>query len=130
MAGLQLRGEASVQKIDPYYALCTEDEEGKREIASLHLRHEEGYGDIVGISVYTTLDGELQRADVAKWEGKTVVSPVTREELLDEMNQIVPSSVFLDGKKLAGSVFRGMIKGELGLPIKHPRPVRIDNSDD
>ena len=59
-----------------------------------------------------------------------VVSPVTREELLDEMNQIVPSSVFLDGKKLVGSVFREMIKGELGLPIKHPRPVRIDNPND
>jgi hypothetical protein len=45
------------------------------------------------------------------------------------MNRGEPSSVYLDGKKLAGSVFRGIVKTELGLPIKHPQWVRPDDLD-
>jgi hypothetical protein len=118
-----------LQKIVRYYALCTENEKGELEIASLHLGYEEGYGEIKGMSVYTTLDGDVQREDMAKWEGEPVVSPVSLGDLLDAMNQHYPNSVFLDGKKLAGSVFRGLVMGELGLPIKHPKPVNLEDLD-
>ncbi len=49
----------------------------------------------------------------------------------DEHHQInlSCSSVFLDGKKLARSVFVGMLKTELGLPIKHPQWVRLDDAE-
>ena len=125
MAGFPRRGEVGVQKIDRYFALCT-DEEGKREVAPLLLRIDEELGNIMGMSVYTALDGDAQREDLTKWAGETTISPVSREDLLDAMDRIYPSSVFVDGAKLAGSVFRGILKTELGLPIKHPRPINLD----
>ena len=120
-----------MEKIDRYYALCTdeEEEEGKREVAPLLLRLDEELGAVMGMAVYTAPDGDVQREDLANWEGEAMISPVSREDLLDAMDRIYPSSVFLDGKKLAGSVFKGLLKGEIGLPIKHPRPIRLDDLD-
>ncbi len=117
-----------MQKIDRYYALCTKNEEGE-EIAPLFLGRDEEMGTMLGIAVYTAPDGAAQQDDRQKWEGETRISPVSAEDLLDAMNRIYPTSVFLDGKKFAGSVFKGMIKTELGLPIKHPRGLRIDAPD-
>ena len=56
----------------------------------------------------------------------TEVVPMSAEEILALIPSGSCSSVFLDGKKLARSVFVGMLKTELGLPIKHPQWVRLD----
>ncbi len=116
-----------MQKIDRYYALCAENEDGEEGIAPLFLRRDEERGTVLGMAVYTSPDGEAQQEDLKRWEGTTRIAPVSREDLLDAMNRVYPSSVFLDGKKLAGSVFKGLLKSELGLPIKRPRPIRIDD---
>ena len=123
-------GELALRKTDPYYALCTKNEEGEEEIAPLFLERDEELGTLLGIAVYTALHGNAQQDDLKRWEGETRIASVSREDLLDAMNRIYPTSVFLDGKKFAGSVFKGMIKGELGLPIKHPRGLRIDTTDE
>jgi hypothetical protein len=48
----------------------------------------------------------------------------------EEVLALIPSgscsTVFLDSKKLARSVFVGMLKTKLGLPIKHPRFDRLE----
>jgi hypothetical protein len=111
-------------KVEHYYALCVEGEEGASEmgppeIAYLHLRDHEDFGRILGIAVYTAPEGEAQREDLEGYEG-TMVAPVSAEDLLEAMQRGNPSSVFLDGRKLAGSVFLGLIKEELGIPIRHP----------
>jgi hypothetical protein len=51
---------------------------------------------------------------------------MSAEEILGVIPSGSCSTVFLDGKKLARSVFEGMLKTELELPIKHPRLVRLD----
>jgi len=116
-------------KSEQYYALCVEGEDGAPEmgapemgppeIAYLYLRDHEEFGRILGIAVYTTPQGEAQREDLEGYEG-TMVAPVSAEDLLEAMQRGNPSSVFLDGRKLAGSVFLGLLKEELGLPIRHP----------
>ena len=103
-----------------YYALCAESEEGVGEVALLHLRDDEELGRILGISVYTSPDGAVQREDLTKWEGVTIGS-FSPQELLDAVQRNMPSSVFFDGKKFAGSLFKGMLKSQLGLPIKRPQ---------
>ena len=35
----------------------------------------------------------------------------------------------LDGKRLAGSVFKAMLKDALGIPLRQPRIVRLDEPD-
>jgi hypothetical protein len=113
-------------KTEQYYALCVEEgEEGvpemaPAEIAYLHLRDHEEFGRILGIAVYTTPEGEAQREDLEGYEG-TMVAPVSAEDLLEAMQRGNPSSVFLDGRKFAGSVFLELLKEELGLPIRRPR---------
>jgi hypothetical protein len=85
------------------------------------------------MAVYTAPDGELQRKNLSTYEDmdeEITISAVSREDLLDAMNRCYPSSDYLDGRKLAGSVFKGMLKTELGLPIKHPRLIRLDEPDD
>ena len=104
-----------------YYVLGQEGEP-----VFTHLRDEPGYGCILAMAVYTSGDGPQQREDLQRYED-TEVMPISPENLLKEMDRGYPSSVFLDGRKLAGSVFRGMLKTELGLPIKHPRWVRLDD---
>ena len=106
-----------------YYVLCQEGEP-----VFIHLRDEPGYGRILAMAVYTSKDGGQQREDLQRYNDTEVV-PMPAEDLLDAMNHGVPTTIFLDGKKLAGSVFRGMLKTELGLPIKHPQWVRLDDLD-
>jgi hypothetical protein len=91
----------------------------------IHLRDEPGYGRILAMAVYTSKDGGQQREDLQHYKD-TEVMAICGEDLLDAMDHGVPSTVFLDGKKLAGSVFRGMLKTELGLPIEHPQWVDMD----
>ena len=112
-----------MEKAGQYYALCTQDEEGANEVALLHLRDDEELGEIPGISIYTSLDGAVQREDLQKWE-RVKISPISTEEFLDAVQSGMPSSVFVDGQKVAGSVFNGMLKSALGLPTKRPRTIR------
>jgi hypothetical protein len=41
----------------------------------------------------------------------------------------VPSSVFVDGERIAGSVFKAMLKEDLGMTLRQPRIVRLDEPD-
>jgi hypothetical protein len=103
-----------------YYVLSQEG-----ETVFINLRDEPGYGRILALAVYTSEDGGQQREDLQRYDNTEVI-PIDPEDLLKEMDRGMPTSVFLDGRKLAGSVFRGMLKTELGLPIKHPRWVQLD----
>ncbi len=109
-----------------YYALCVSDPEGEHDIAFLELGTNE-FGAVLGMAVYTAPDGELQRKDL---EGRddVVIAPVSAQDLLDAMNRGVPNSVFVDGEKMAGSVFKARLKAALGIPLKRPTAacVRID----
>jgi hypothetical protein len=42
------------------------------------------------------------------------------------MNTGVPSSVFLDGERIAGSVLKTMLEEDLGFPLRQPRIIRLD----
>jgi hypothetical protein len=126
-------------KVEQYYALCVEVKDGERELAFFHLRDDEDLGRILGVAVYTTPDGTVQQRHLKRYaervvdpmspyetlEGELVVSPVSHENLLAAVQHGYPSSVFLDGQKLAGSVFVGMLKTEVGLPIKQPRLIHL-----
>jgi hypothetical protein len=98
-----------------YYALGQEGEP-----IFMHLGDEPGYGRILALAVYSSEDGAQQREDLQRYEN-TEVMGVSAEDLLDAMNRGVPSSVYLDGKKLVGSVYKGMFKTELRMPIRHPQ---------
>jgi hypothetical protein len=112
-----------------HYALCVEWEEGKPEIAFFHLRHDEELGQLIAMSAYTAPDGEAQQMDLARY-ANTMIREVSAEELLETVQANVPSSVFLDDRQLAGSVFAGMLKTELGLPIRNPRAVKLKDPED
>ena len=45
------------------------------------------------------------------------------------MSTGVPSSVFVDGDRIAGSVFKAMLQDDLGIPLRQPRIVRLDEPD-
>jgi hypothetical protein len=107
--------------VSKYYVLSQEGEP-----VFIHLRDEPGHGRILAMAVYTSAGGGQQREDLQRYEN-TEVMPIRPEGLLKEMDRGYPSSVFLDGRKLAGSVFRGMLKTELGLPIKNPQWVRLED---
>jgi hypothetical protein len=108
-----------------YHALCVQGEDGAEEIAFLDLGKDEELGQLVGMAVYTTgADGEAQREDLNKYRGNVMIAPVSAEELLDAARQGMPTSVFIDGGEVAGSVFIAMLKDELGIPIRMPRLIR------
>ena len=92
----------------------------------VHLSDEPAYGRILALAVYTSEDGPQQREDLQRYKDTEVIA-ISAEDLLAAMDHGMPSTVYLDGKKLAGSVFRGILKTELGLPIKHPRWVRLED---
>jgi hypothetical protein len=121
-----LREEAAILvERRQYHALCVQDEDGTEEIAFLDLGKDEDLGQLVGMAVYTTgADGEAQREDLNKYRGTVAIASVNAEDLLDAMNRGVPTSVFIDGEKVAGSVFKARIKDELGIPLKRPRLIR------
>ena len=110
---------------EQYYALCVEEADGSTEIAFFELRREALPGAL-GISLYTSPDGELQRRHLQ--EGVVIVAKSSRD-LLEALNTGVPNSVFVDGERIAGSVFKAMLKEELGIGLGQPRIVRLDEPD-
>ena len=113
-----------------YYALCVKWEEGERyEVAPLHLGDNE-YGRVLAFAIYTSKDGPVQREDLQKYEGDTVVRKVSPRELLTAMERHVPNSVFVDGRKYRGSVLRADLRIELGLEIRHPRLLHLDEEEE
>lgn len=103
-----------------YYVLGQEGEP-----VLIELGYEPGYGKVLALAVYTAKDGGQQREDLQRYKNTEVV-PMSAEEILAVLPSGSCSTVFLDGKKLARSVFVGMLKTELGLPIKHPQWVQLD----
>jgi hypothetical protein len=112
---------------DQYYALCVEEEDGSTEIAFFELRREALPGAL-GISLYTSPDGELQRRHLQGNDEVVIVAKSPRD-LLEAMNTGVPSSVFLDAERIAGSVFKAMLEEDLGFSLRQPRIIRLDEPD-
>jgi hypothetical protein len=111
---------------EQYYALCVEDEHGEPEIAFFELSKEALPGAL-GICLYTSPDGELQRRHLQNSE--VLIVPRSHEDLLEAISTGVPSSVYLDGERIAGSVFKAMLEIDLGIPIHQPRLIRLDEPD-
>ena len=111
---------------EQYYALCVQEEDSSTEIAFFELRREALPGAL-GISLYTSPDGELQRRHLQG--NDAVIVAKSPRDLLEAMNTGVPSSVFLDGEKIAGSVFKAMLEEDLGFSLRQPRIVRLDEPD-
>ncbi len=111
---------------EPYHALCVEGEQGEPEIAFFELTREALPGAL-GISLYTSPDGELQRRHLRNDE--VLIVPRSHEDLLEAISTGVPSSVYLDGERIAGSVFKAMLEIDLGIPIHQPRLIRLEEPD-
>jgi hypothetical protein len=111
---------------EPYYALCVQGEQGELEIAFFELTREALPGAL-GISLYTSPDGELQRRHLRNDE--VLIVPRSHEDLLEAISTDVPSSVYLDGERIAGSVFKAMLEIDLGIPIHQPRLIRLEEPD-
>ena len=111
---------------EPYYALCVEGEQGEPEIAFFELTREALPGAL-GISLYTSPDGELQRRHLRNDE--VLIVPRSHEDLLEAISTGVPSSVYLDGERIAGSVFKAMLEIDLGIPLHQPRLIRLEEPD-
>jgi hypothetical protein len=112
---------------EQYYALCVEEEDGSTEIAFFELRRETLPGAL-GISLYTSPNGELQRRHLQEGDHVVIVAKSPRD-LLEAMNTGVPSTVFVDGERIAGSVFKAMLQEDLGMPLHQPRIVRLEEPD-
>ena len=112
---------------EQYYALCVEEEDGSTEIAFFELRREALPGAL-GISLYTSPDGELQRRHLQQ-DDHVVIVAKSPQDLFEAMNTGVPSTVFVDGERIAGSVFKAMLEDELGIPLRQPRIVRLDEPE-
>lgn len=106
-----------------YYALCVEKEDGSTEIGFFELG-EDALPGALGISLYTAPDGELPRRHLQ--DDDVVIVPKSFEELLDAVHIGVPSSVYVDGERISGPVFKAMLKDALGIPLRQPRLIRID----
>ena len=108
--------------VEQYYALCVEEEDGSTEIAFFELRREALPGAL-GISLYTSPDGALQRRH--RQGNDVVIVAKSPRDLLEAMNTGVPSSVFVDGERISGSVFKARLENALGIPLRQPRIVRL-----
>jgi hypothetical protein len=123
---------------EQYYALCVEDETGDSEIAFFELDYEHLPGAL-GISLYSSADGELQRRHLRDEQAglqrrhlqdeRVVIAAKSHEELLEAISTGVPSSIFLDGERIAGSLFKAMLEEDLGLPLHQPKLIRLDEPD-
>jgi len=113
---------------EQYYALCVEEEDGSTEIAFFELGREALPGAL-GISLYTSPEGELQRRHLQEGDDDVVIVAKSPRDLLEAMSTGVPSSVFVDGERIAGSVFKAMLKEDLGIPLRQPRLIRLDEPD-
>ena len=103
-----------------------EDDHGEPEIAFFELSREALPGAL-GICLYTSLDGELQRRHLQ--DEQVLIVPISHEDLLEAITSGVPSSVYLDGERIAGSVFKAMLEIDLGIPIHQPRLIRLEEPD-
>ena len=103
---------------EQYYALCVEDEQGEPEIAFFELSREALPGAL-GISLYTSPDGDLQRRHLQ--DEQVLIALMSHEDLLEAITSGVPSSVYLDGERIAGSAFKAMLEIDLGIPVHQPR---------
>ena len=84
-------------------------------------------GRRLAMHVFTGADGLLQRNIMGRFpEADLSIVPVSAEELLAAYQIGKPSSVFLDGRKVAGSVFAGVLKDALSIPIPLRIPRRLD----
>jgi len=57
-----------------------------------------------------------------------IVAKSTRD-LLEAMTTGVPSTVFVDAQRMAGSVFKAMLEEDLGIRLRQPRIVRLEEPD-
>ena len=112
---------------EQYYALCVEEEDGSTEIAFFELGREALPGAL-GISLYTSSDGELQRRHLQQADQLLIVLK-SHEELLQAMSAGLPSSVYLDGERIQGSLFKAMLEVDLDIPHYQPRLIRLDDPD-
>ena len=107
-----------VSQAKEYYALCVEREDGESEVGIVEKGTDER-GIVDAIAVYTSPEGPLQQEDLEKWETDYPVAVSIRKvshlELLYVMQHKVPRQVFIDGRKLDGLVFTGMLKHDLGI---------------
>jgi hypothetical protein len=110
---------------EQYYALCVEDEHGEPEIAFFELSREALPGAL-GISLYTSPDGELQRRHLQ--DEQVLIVLKSHEDLLEAMSTGVPSSIYLDGERIAGSVFKAMLEIDLGIPLQRARSAMSSHS--
>ena len=109
---------------EQYYALCVEDEEGTTEVAYFEVG--EGAMVALGMSVYTAPEGELQRRHLEGIDDVDIlIAPKSHEELLNAMYTGVPSSVYVDGERISGSLFKARLEDALGIPVRQPRIVRL-----
>ena len=103
-----------------------EDEQGEPEIAFFELSREALPGAL-GISLYTSPDGRLQRRHLRGDQVLIVLK--SHEDLLEAISTGVPSSVYLDGERIAGSVFKAMLEIDLGMPLHQPKLIRLEEPD-
>jgi hypothetical protein len=103
-----------------------EDEHGEPEIAFFELTSEALPGAL-GISLYTSPDGELQRRHLQ--DSEVLIVPKSHQDLLEAITTGVPSSVYLDGERMAGSVFKAMLEIDLGIALHQPRLIRLEEPD-
>jgi hypothetical protein len=108
---------------EQYYALCVEDGQGEPEIAFFEHTREALPGPL-GISLYTSLDGELQRRHL-QGNDQVLIVAKSHEDLLGALSAGLPSSVYLDGKRIEGSVFEAMLEVDLDIPHHQPRLIRL-----
>ena len=105
-----------------------EEEDGSTaEIAFFELRREALQGAL-GISLYTSPDGELQRRHL-QGKGDVVIVAKSPLDLLEAMTTGVQSTVFVDGERMAGSVFKAMLEEDLRMPLRQPRILRLEEPD-
>jgi hypothetical protein len=98
-----------------YYALCIaspyHDERVERyeegsDVAFIDIGYsKELHSTIRAVALYTSKDGHAQDHDLDTYHG-TEVRPVSNEHLRQVIQPGVPSSVFIDGEKVAASVFK------------------------
>jgi hypothetical protein len=70
----------------------------------------------------------LQRRHLRQDDPVVIVAKSPRD-LLEAMNTGVPSTVFVDGERIAGSVFKAMLEADLGMPLPQTRIVRLAEPD-
>jgi hypothetical protein len=107
-----------VAGIRQYYALCIASPHHDSRISRSHFALEDSdialidigfdkelHSTIRAVALYTSEEGHAQQHDLETYSG-TEIRPVSREHLRNVITPGVPSSVFIDGEKMAASVFK------------------------